>query len=839
MSTVVAEGVKIRFGVPNEKQMLFMREKHRIVIFGGARGGGKEIHVDTPIPTPDGWVRMGDITPGMEVFGRDGKPYKVLEASEIHEHKAWKFVFDDGSELISNDEHLWLTYSSKELAQLHRLSDEFREKRRESRPSRGTGKKEWLAKRNSEREYAYLPLPEGTVRTTAEIVSTLKVQNGRQNNHAIPVCEPLEMPERVLPLDPYLLGLWLGDGGSRDCTMTGKDGLEQAFANAGFVVTKHQAKYSYGINRLSTIIKGMGLHQNKHIPHEYLWASENQRLALLQGLMDTNGNCNIGGSCEFTNKNKSITEGAAFIVRSLGMKCSVRESRSTLYGKDCGAKYTIKFRANRIVFRLERKIERNALATRQTTRFRYIVKAERLPAPVPMRCIFIDSADHLYLAGEHFIPTHNSWSVRTKAIRLCLKYPGIRVLIVRQSYPELTRNHITQLRRKCYKIAKYSDKDKIMTFFNGSTISFMYCANDKDLNPMQGAEYDIEFIDEGTLLTEYQIKALMATNRGANSFPHRFYITCNPGGQGHGYIKRLIEGRFEGKEDPADYVFIPSRVTDNLVLMRKDPNYIKYLEALPPKIREAWLNGNWDVYLGQFFESFRNIPEQYASRQWTHVIEPFPMDKGEPSTWTIYRAHDWGSNAPSATIWFAVDREGTMYAIMELYTWTGEPNVGIRWTDPQLYGKIHEIETTHPWLKGKHIIGVADPSIWAKKDGTGVSTQETAASYGVHFKKADNNRIAGWMQCQYRLHFNEDGYPGVYFFKSCPNLIRTIPLQMYDLHSVEDLDTKGEDHLVDAWRYGSMERLMKPESIINEKPLLFDPLNQYTNRLPNRRGIRV
>ncbi|MFA5382191.1 MAG: terminase family protein [Candidatus Micrarchaeia archaeon] len=836
MSVIAANEVNIRFGVPNEKQMLFMKEKHRIVIFGGARGGGKELHVDTPIPTPDGWVRMGDISPGMEVFGMDGKPYKVLEVSQINEHKAWKFVFDDGSELVSNDEHLWLTYDKSDRVNLVKRTDEYREKRRASRPSRGTGKRPDLAEENATRAYPYLPLPTGSVKTTAEIVATLKVQNGREVNHSIPACAPLQTPQRELPLDPYLLGLWLGDGTGVSGSFTTADGLHRAFEDSGFEVRKWKAKYTYNIIGLVGILRKMGVLGNKHIPDEYLWASPEQRLALIQGMMDTDGNCNKDGGCEFTNTNKALIEGMAHLVKSIGIKCTITEGRATLYGRDCGPKYRIIFMANCAIFRCQRKAERLVMATRFTTKHRYIIEAVDVGV-APMRCITIDSPDHLYLAGNSFIPTHNSWSVRTKAIRLCLKYPGIRVLIVRQSYPELTRNHITQLRRKCYKIAKYSDKEKIMTFFNGSTISFMYCANDADLDPMQGAEYDIEFIDEGTLLTEYQIKALMATNRGVNSFPHRFYITCNPGGQGHGYIKRLIEGRFEGKEDPADYVFIPSRVTDNLVLMRKDPDYIKYLEALPPKIREAWLNGNWDVYLGQFFESFKNIPEQYASRQWTHVIEPFDMSKGEPATWTIYRAHDWGSNAPSATIWFAVDRDGTLYAIMELYTWTGEPNVGIRWTDHQLYGKIHEIETTHPWLKGRHIIGVADPAIWAKKDGTGISTQEVAASYGVHFQKADNNRIPGWMQCQYRLHFNEEGYPGLYIFKNCQNLIRTIPLQMYDLHSVEDLDSDLEDHLADALRYMCMTRPMKPAAIINEKPLLFDPLNQYTRNNPTRRGV--
>jgi phage terminase large subunit len=454
----------------------------------------------------------------------------------------------------------------------------------------------------------------------------------------------------------------------------------------------------------------------------------------------------------------------------------------------------------------------------------------RFGEPNPKQLLFLKEKHRIVIFGGAR-GGGKSWAIRTKAIRSAIKYPGIRILIVRQSYPELMKNHIVKLRIKTHKIARYNDKDKVLSFFNGSTISFMYCARDSDLDGLQGAEYDLIFIDEGTMLSEYQIKAIGATNRGANSFPHRLYITCNPGNQGHGFIKRLIEGRFESNEDPDDYVFIQSRVTDNLALMEKDPGYIKMLEALPSKIRAAWLDGSWDVYLGQFFEEFRNNPEEYATRRWTHVIEPFDI----PKNWPIYRAHDWGSNKPSSTGWYTVDQDGILYAILELYTWTGEPDVGNHWTDHQIYGEIKNIENTHPWLRGKHIRGIADPSIWGKGNGTGISTNETAASLGVYFEKADNDRIPGWMQVHYRMHFDEDGYPKLYIFKNCQNLIRTIPLQMYDKVKVEDLDSDMEDHAVDQLRYMCMARPIKPEEVKEPQPILYDPLNQYKHIKPFRR----
>ena len=203
-----------------------------------------------------------------------------------------------------------------------------------------------------------------------------------------------------------------------------------------------------------------------------------------------------------------------------------------------------------------------------------------------------------------------SWAVRTKAKLLSLRYAGIRILIVRRTYPELINNHIKILRLELLDIATYNDKDKVLTFQNGSTINFAYCAKDGDLDRLQGVEYDVIFLDEATQLSEYQMKTITACLRGVNDFPKRVYYTCNPGGQGHQYIKRIfLDKKYNAGEIPGEYTFIQSLVTDNKVLMKSQPDYIKQLEALPPKLREAWLYGRWDIFEGQFFEEFREEPD--------------------------------------------------------------------------------------------------------------------------------------------------------------------------------------------------------------------------------------
>ena len=136
-----------------------------------------------------------------------------------------------------------------------------------------------------------------------------------------------------------------------------------------------------------------------------------------------------------------------------------------------------------------------------------------------------------------------SWVLRLKAKLLSLRYPGIRQCLVRKTYRELEENHIWELRKMLLGIARYNSSKKTFIFNNGSTLTLQYCAKDADIDNFQGVEYDVVFIDEATQLSEFQIKQIMASVRGVNEFPKRIYLTCNPGGQGHGYIKRIFIDR--------------------------------------------------------------------------------------------------------------------------------------------------------------------------------------------------------------------------------------------------------------------------------------------------------
>lgn len=435
----------------------------------------------------------------------------------------------------------------------------------------------------------------------------------------------------------------------------------------------------------------------------------------------------------------------------------------------------------------------------------------RIPEPNPKQKLFL-ADHHRYLAFGGSRGGGKSWAVRVKAWLLAMRWAGIIIIIIRRSYPELYANHIKPFKRMLPKeVYKYNDSKKEITFKNGSQIIFKYCANEKDLDVFQGTECDIMFIDEATQFTEEQFKILNACVRGVTDrerediFPKRTYLTCNPGGVGHSWVKRLFIDRiYNEEEDPTEYAFIQSGVRDNKILMEQQPEYIKQLEALPPKLREAWLEGSWDIFFGQFFEDFIDKPEHYKDRLWTHVIEPFEI----PDSWKIYRSFDWGYARPFSCGWWAVSEDDVVYRILELYGCTKEPNTGLKWTPEQVFAEIHKIETEHRWLKGKHIQGVADPAIWDAQYGESIA--ETAAKHQVFFSKGDHQRIPGWMQVHYRLAFDENGIPMMYVFKNCKAFIRTIPTLQYDEHKVEDLDTDGEDHVADEVRYFLMSRPIKP-----------------------------
>lgn len=429
-----------------------------------------------------------------------------------------------------------------------------------------------------------------------------------------------------------------------------------------------------------------------------------------------------------------------------------------------------------------------------------------------------------------------SWVVRFKACLLANRYgrpnawsEGIKICIVRRTLVDVRSNHIIPMKTMLQGLARFNQAERTFYFPNGATIHFEYYDNEGDETHFQGVEYDVIFIEEATQLPEEWIKNIAASCRGANNFPHRIYYTCNPGGPGHQYIKRIFVDRvYKDDEDPNDYAFVQAKVTDNKVLMELSPDYVKFLKNLPPKKRAAWLDGSWDIYSGQFFSEFVNDPDHWDDRTWTHVINPIPLRKH----WTIYRSFDWGSYRPFSCGWWAVDEDDVIYRILEFYGVQhagGEAlaNEGLKWPADRVFREIARIEHEHPWLAGKEIRGIADPAIF-QEDG-GPSIAEAGYKHGIYFDKGDNKRIPGWDQVRFRMQFDEQGYPRIYFFNTCKDTIRTLPLLQHDEHMVDDIDSDGEDHIADEIRYMCQARPVAPliESPTYQPMYGADPLNMF------------
>lgn len=403
-----------------------------------------------------------------------------------------------------------------------------------------------------------------------------------------------------------------------------------------------------------------------------------------------------------------------------------------------------------------------------------------------------------------------SHALRTKAILMALRYPGIKLLIVRRTYPELVSNHINIMVPIVKNVARYRDKDKVLTFQNGSVIKFGYCANAADALQYQGQEHDVLFIDEATHFTEDLFTKLNAVVRGVNDFPKRTYITCNPGGVGHTWVKE----RFVDVTND-QCTFIRATVYDNKPLMEKDPEYLKTLEDLPTGLREAWLEGNWDFFIGQYFSSFDPA---------VHVVDPIPI----PDHWRVYRVLDYGLDM-LAVLWIAIDTYGQAWVIRELHVPDLIVSDAAKLIVENTYEDIYET--------------IAPPDLWARTKDSGKSVSEIFSENGIIFFKADSSRVNGWMATQEWLKLN-NGEPKLRIFNTCHNLITNLPLLQRDEKNPSDAATEPHSitHITDALRYFCITRpvLSKDADTRTDKQKTMEDIKRrfISGRRPSRRRSR-
>ena len=409
---------------------------------------------------------------------------------------------------------------------------------------------------------------------------------------------------------------------------------------------------------------------------------------------------------------------------------------------------------------------------------------------------------------------------RIKMCLLALNYPGIQILILRRTLKELRENHVMQLQKLLKGIAIYKDTTKEFVFPNGSRIVLGYCDAEKDVLQYQGQAYEVITMEEATMFTEFQFQSLTESNRMSGNmktdFVPRMYFTCNPGGVGHQWVKRLfIDKDYRGSENPEDYLFIPSNVYENKYLMEHDPNYVRVLENLPEDRKQAMLYGNWDIFDGQFFPEFdRNI----------HVIEPFDI----PDSWNKYIALDYGLDM-FAVIFVAVDTKGKAYVYNEIH----KSNL--------IVSEARQILKSY--MRNKEYKEIyAPPDLWNRNRDTGKSTMEMFLEGGISFSKASNNREAGWLavkewikkkKTRHEQTGEEITTTNLYIFSNCKNLIRCLPQLQHDEKNPNDVATEPHEitHITDALRYFCVSRTSPSKEIIDRQKTFYDMLEEEpTNR---------
>lgn len=348
-----------------------------------ARIEGKALAADTLVPTPDGWRTMGDLRSGDRVFDSQGHPTPVIATSETMTDRPCRRVeFSDGTAIVADLGHQWQTWT------------------REDRHRRGRPR----------------------FQTTGEIERTLMC--GTEYNHQVAQALPVRYPHKRLEVDPYVLGAWLGDAtGSLAVIPNTDEPILREIALPVEAVAPRSRAMPCSVGVRGTMrdpvsdrfvgehsgdsgLRGLGLLGNKRIPRDYLECSVEQRRALLEGIMDSNGYVDVYGRCDVTTISRRLAEDYRELIASLGYKPTLAEKRAKLYGRACGARHEVQFTPHEYVFRLPRKLARQKL-TRRFPVGRAITAVAACES-VPVRCIQVGAPDGMFLVSRSFIPTHNS-----------------------------------------------------------------------------------------------------------------------------------------------------------------------------------------------------------------------------------------------------------------------------------------------------------------------------------------------------------------------------------------------------------------------------------------------
>ena len=744
---------------------------HRYALISGRRGG-KALALDTPVPTPTGWRTIADLAVGDEVFDDRGQPTPIVFITEVqHDRPCFTVRFSDGTEIVADADHQWQT----------------------------------LAK--GQRKHGKTTTH---VVTTATLATTVRAQG--ESNHSIALAGPLAYPTQTLPVDPYALGVWLGDGGSRVAVVYSQDPeIYDHLRAAGYTVTMKTAVanrcQAYGIgyatmrrddvtgrfastDSLHSALRALNVLNNKHVPLAYLRGDVSQRLALVQGLMDTDGTVSARGKCEFDTTTEPLAIAMLELLQSLGWRASKREGRARLYGRDCGPRWRVTFTPTtaQLPFRLPRKIARVRTRTRRAN-CRFVLSVTPCSS-VPVRCLQVAAPSHLFLVSRACIPTHNTVAGALAAVQKSSE-PNSLGWCVAPTYGDLHRFVIPAvfkvLPRSWLRPGRHgwSESKYEAYLINGATICFLSAEDD---DRMRGVGLDWLWLDEARAINP---KVWDAVRPALSDKLGICWGTTSPNGYDWFY-RKFFRPSLAGPKQRAGYWAVQYETMDN-PLFHTDPAYREEIEDaransdpdwFDQEYRGRFVNFQGSIYSGKFETLVWNASQM---EQW------IPTWPEIPPQWPVVIGLDPGADHPFAAVKIVVTPHGLV--IVAEYC-------------KRMTVFAEHANQLRPWAVGHHQV------LWGI-DKSAIQAQIELAQMGITASAADNNVSAGIQRVLSWLHTRQIRI----FGPACPLLIE----EMSSYHWRENLAPgtgekrkeepfKKDDDLVDALRYAVMTWPQLPDA---------------------------
>jgi hypothetical protein len=548
---------------PFQKEAITAYQKHRMIAMLCSRQVGKSLSLSTKILTPTGFKFLKDIHIGDTIYGPDGKETKVLYESPVYtDRTCYNVTFDNGEVITADAEHLWTigTITQERIPGAYKLGSDIKK---------------------TSKIVKYKTL------TTEEIIPILNKQRAKGQSVFIDVTKPLEMEKKELPINPYLLGLWIGDGYSHSGDIIGlREDVEQyekIVSSEVFTQKSYKSDHSHmklvKVEGLYGKLKQLNLLKNKHIPAEYLLSSFDDRLALLQGLLDTDGSITKKGSAEFYTKSEDLANQVQSLMASLGIKAKItakivtkvhsKDKEKSYYFEEPRRHYKVRCLTTLPVVRLKRKAERLQTALISLDSQRHYIQSIEKVETVPVKCIKVDNESHLFLAGNSLIPTHNT-SVTAAFIGWFINFhPNVSVGVLADKQETAIEIH-DRLKLGYENVPHWLKHGytkwniKSIKLENGSSVQ----VSATTINAGRGRSFSIVFLDEfaavkKTVADKFKASIIPTIAAGTET---KLFVTSTPQGKNHFYkIIKEAEAGNNWHLIKADYRADPARDNEKWV----------------------------------------------------------------------------------------------------------------------------------------------------------------------------------------------------------------------------------------------------------------------------------